>query len=78
MKWVGTSESPGLEIAGVPLCALSTLHSAPEAAAEVGLLCAVNVWGKARAEVQFKIFCGTSNSLRWCREVLSKDPRRAT
>lgn len=30
----------------------------------------VNVWGKARREVQFKIFCVTPNSLRWCREFV--------
>lgn len=69
MKWVGTNESPGLETAGIPLCDLSTLDSAPRAVAEDGLLCAVNVWGEARTEVQFKIFCVTPNSLRWCREI---------
>lgn len=69
MKWVGTNGSPGLETSGIPLCALNTLHSAPRAAAEDCLLCTVNVWGKARTEVQLKIFCVIPNSLRWCREV---------
>lgn len=55
----------GLGTAGVPLCALSALHSAScltvKAAAEDGLLCTVSVGVKRGQKCSFKVFCVTPN-----------------